>query len=461
MSDPFAASEAKMSGAGVPAPAIAAFLRLLGLVAAGDTGMIAEDSIEPLTGIPDADDLDAAPPPQQVLDATVIVKLNGGLGTSMGMDRAKSLLVVKDGLSFLDIIVRQCLALRARHGARLPLVLMNSFRTRDDSLAVLSAYPDLASDVPADFVQHKVPKVRADDMMPVTWPADPDLEWCPPGHGDLYAALVTSGMLASLRGRGYRYAFVSNADNLGATLDERILAWFAREGVPFLMEVADRTEADRKGGHLARTPDGRLVLRESAQCPGRDAAAFADVARHRYFNTNTLWVDLDALAEVLAANGGVVPLPLIRNEKTVDPTDDETPAVYQLETAMGAAIGTFEGAAAMRVPRTRFAPVKTTNDLLGLWSDNFVVGDGYQVVVNPARSPESGTLFVDLDPGPYRYVSSLEERFPAGPPSLVRCRRFVVRGDVRFGEGVVATGDVAIDAADVDGMIPDRSLLRG
>lgn len=380
----------------------------------------------------------------------------------MGMDRAKSLLVVKDGLSFLDIIARQCLDLRSRHGGRLPLVLMNSFRTRDDSLAVLSGYPDLASDVDIDFVQNKVPKLRTDDLLPAEWPRDPELEWCPPGHGDLYTAIVTSGMLASLRGRGYRYAFVSNADNLGATLDERILAWFAHEGMPFLMEVADRTEADRKGGHVARAaPGGNLVLRESAQCPTADAAAFGDVRRHRYFNTNTLWIDLDALDAVVSANGGVVPLPLIRNEKTVDPTDAESPAVYQLETAMGAAIATFDGAAAIRVPRRRFAPVKTTNDLLGLWSDSYVLTDSYQVVVSSARSAAAGPLFVALDPAAYRQVSSLEERFPAGAPSLVDCSRFVVHGDVRFGEGVVALGDVEIDAADVDGMVPDGTVLGG
>ncbi|MBX7160033.1 MAG: UTP--glucose-1-phosphate uridylyltransferase [Acidimicrobiia bacterium] len=450
-----------MSAAGVASPAIASFLRLLGLVRAGDTGMIPEADITPVAGLPDADELDADPPPRDVLDATVIIKLNGGLGTSMGMDRAKSLLVVKDGLSFLDIIVRQCLAMRARHGVRLPLVLMNSFRTRDDSLAVLSGYPELASDVDADFLQHKVPKVRADDLMPVQWDRDRSMEWCPPGHGDLYAAVVTSGMLETLRDRGYRYAFVSNADNLGATLDERILAWFAREGMPFLMEAADRTEADRKGGHLAHTADGRLVLRESAQCPGGDVEAFSDVKRHRYFNTNTLWLDLDALAGVLEANDGIVPLPLIRNEKTVDPTDAESPAVYQLETAMGAAISTFDGAGAIRVPRTRFAPVKTTNDLLGLWSDGYVLSEGYRVVVNPERPAESGTLFVDLDPASYRYVSSLEERFPAGAPSLVACRRFVVRGDVRFGGGVVVRGDVEVDADSCGGMVPDGTVLDG
>ena len=87
------------------------------------------------------------------------------------------------------------------------------------------------------------------------------------------------------------------------------------------MEAADRTESDRKGGHLARRPDGGLVLREIAQTPDEDEAAFQDVSRHRYFNCNTLWVNLRALAKRLADGGGVLELPMIVNRKTVDPAD--------------------------------------------------------------------------------------------------------------------------------------------
>ena len=181
----------------------------------------------------------------------------------MGMTKAKSLLEVKDGLTFLDIIVRQVLALRASSGARIPLVLMNSFATREDSLAALREYPDLEADVPLDFVQNRVPKIEASSLAPVSWEPNPEQEWAPPGHGDLYPALVASGMLEALLERGYRWALVSNSDNLGAVLDARILAWLAREDIPFLMEVARRSEQDRKGGHLARRVDGGgLVLRE-------------------------------------------------------------------------------------------------------------------------------------------------------------------------------------------------------
>ncbi len=321
---------------------------------AGDTGLLREDELSPVAGLPDADRLeDPGADVAGLLDRTVIIKLNGGLGTSMGMTRAKSLLEVKDGLSFLDIGARQVLALRERFAAqapRLPLVLMNSFATRADSLAALERYDGLSADLPADIVQSRVPKLLDDgSLMPASWPADPALEWAPPGHGDLYPALAGSGMLATLVERGYRYAFVSNADNLGAVLDPRILAWLAHEQIPFLMEVADRTAADRKGGHLARRADGGLVLREVAQTLPEDLEAFQDITRHRFFNTNTIWLDLRVLASEFARDG-VLELPMIVNRKTVDPADGASPAVIQLETAMGAAIDAFDGARALRVP---------------------------------------------------------------------------------------------------------------
>jgi UTP--glucose-1-phosphate uridylyltransferase len=455
------ASEEKMRAAGVPEVAIATFRHYYVQLEAGEQGLVPESEIEPVESLPAAGDLpDEQPGLGEALDATVVVKLNGGLGTSMGMTGPKSLLEVKDGLTFLDVIARQTLEQRRRHGARLPLVLMNSFYTRDESLAALERYPDLRADVPADFVQNKEPKLRVEDLFPVEWPPDPELEWCPPGHGDLYTALVTSGMLDALRDRGYRYAFVSNSDNLDAVLEPRILGWLAAEEIPFLMEVADRTPADRKGGHLARRrDDGQLVLRELAQTPDEDAEAFQDVARHRFFNTNTLWVDLHALADVLAARDNVLGLPMIVNRKTVDPGDSSSPPVYQLETAMGAAISVFEGARALRVSRDRFAPVKTTNDLLGLRSDCYVLTEDARLVVSPLRT--RGPLFVDLDPDHYKRLADFDARFPAGPPSLVECDRFVVRGDVRFGAGVVARGDVEVVARDGQAEVPDGRVLEG
>jgi len=447
----------KMRAEGLPEVAIETFDRQLARLRAGEQGTLPESEIEPVESLPDAEELPEDPDgARAALDRAVVVKLNGGLGTSMGMRQAKSLLEVKEGLTFLDVIARQVLTLREQADARLPLVLMNSFATRDDSLQALEHYPDLEADLPIDFLQGRVPKLGADDLEPVSWPDDPKLEWAPPGHGDLYTSLAGSGMLEAMLERGYEYAFVSNSDNLGATLYERILAWFARERLPFLMEAADRTESDRKGGHLARRPGGGLVLREIAQTPDEDEAAFQDVSRHRYFNCNTLWVNLPALAKQLEDGGGVLELPMIVNRKTVDPSDSSSPAVIQLETAMGAAIDVFDGAAAVRVPRSRFVPVKTSADLLSLRSDAYVLSPGPRVELSPSR--DGTPPVIELDPEHYKLVPDLERRFSGGPPSLVACDRLTVEGDVRFGSGVVVRGSVRVEGPRE---IEDGAVLEG
>ncbi|HWK30299.1 MAG TPA: UTP--glucose-1-phosphate uridylyltransferase [Solirubrobacter sp.] len=437
------ASVEKMRAEGVADAAVRAFEHYYHQLEAGETGLLPEDSIEP---VDDPVELDALPSDlaaeRTALESAIVLRLNGGLGTSMGLTGAKSLLEAKDGLSFLDVIVRQVLALRTAHDVRLPLVLMDSFSTRADSLAALEAYPELAAGLPLDFLQNKEPKLLVDGLEPASWPRDPGLEWCPPGHGDLYTALLSSGLLAALLEQGYEYAFMANSDNLGAVLDSRILAWLRAERVPFAMEVTDRTEADRKGGHLARRrADGRLVLRETAQTPEADLAALQDITRHRFVNTNNLWLDLRALDAALRERDGVLGLPLIRNRKTVDPSDPSSPAVFQIETAMGAAIEVFEGARALRVPRTRFAPVKTTDDLLALRSDAYALTSDARVVLAGGRETPP---FVALDPAHYKLLGDFEARFPDGPPSLVECDRFEVEGDVRFGAGVVARGDVRV-----------------
>ena len=443
----------KMRAEGLSEAAVETFAHYERLLREGEQGTLPESSIEPLESLPDAEELPESD--GSALGQAVVLKLNGGLGTSMGMTRAKSLLEVKEGHTFLDVIVRQVLHLRERHGARVPLVLMNSFATRDDTLAALERYPELAVDgLPLDFLQGRVPKLLEDGHEPVSWPSDPALEWAPPGHGDVYTSLAGSGMLAELLERGYRYLFLSNSDNLGAVLDPRILDWFAREGLPFVSESTDRTEGDRKGGHLARRRgDGGLVLRETAQTPDEDRDAFEDVSRHRFFNCNSIWVDLRALERTLTERDGVLGLPMIVNRKTVDPNDPGSPAVLQLETAMGAAIGVFEGAGALRVPRGRFTPVKTTSDLLVVRSDAYRLADDWTVSSARERPP-----LVELDPDHYKLLGDFEPRFPDGAPSLAECERLAVEGDVTFGRDVKVRGSVTIAGPR---KIPDGELLEG
>ncbi len=453
-SDPFAPFARKLADAGQPDLVTETFRRAYGRLRGGERGTVSSADITVADDVAELADLGRyRAAGLAALGRAVVLKLNGGLGTTMGLSQAKSLLPVKDELTFLDIIVRQVLHLRRAYGIALPLVLMNSFRTREDSARVLARYSDLAGPIPGDFLQHKIPRVLAADLAPVAWPADPAHEWCPPGHGDIYAALQTSGLLRALLDAGIRYAFVSNSDNLGAVLEPEILGWIAAESVPFVMEVCDRSEADKKGGHVARRRDGRLMLREFSQCPPEELESFQDIERWRYFNTNTLWLDLRALATVLDRTGGVVELPLIVNRKPVDPDQPSSPQVIQLETAMGAGISLFEGARALHVTRARFAPVKSTSDLLALWSDAYELTGDHRIVPSSRRVP--GDLVVDLDSRYYRQVNDLRGRFPEGAPSLVGARRFVVRGDVRFDGGVVVEGDVEVAQ---DG--PDQRRIR-
>lgn len=440
----FAPFAAKMQAAGLSQTFIDNFHYYYDQLVRGATGYISRDDAQPVHDLPDYASLSAAQRQAgaEALGRAVVLKLNGGLGTSMGMDGPKSLLPVKEGLTFLDIIVRQSLHLRATTGARVPLLLMNSFATRAASLAALARYPEFTQDIPFDFLQHMEPKVWKDSLLPATWPDDPDKEWCPPGHGDIYTALVDSGMLQMLLDAGYEYAFVSNADNLGAVLDPAILGFFAEMQIPFLMEVAERTAADRKGGHLARSRSGRLILRESAQCPPEEEAEFQDIRRYRYFNTNNLWLNLHALADLLTAQHGILGLPLIRNEKPIDPGDPSTPRVYQLETAMGSAIAIFEGAQALCVPRCRFVPVKKNSDLLVLMSDAYRLNPDYSLAL--AEELDGKPPVVTLDDRYYLLHAAMRSRFPTGAPSLRHCTRLTVSGDVTFGADVTVVGDVTI-----------------
>ena len=432
--DGLRASVEKMRSEGVAEEAIRAFEHYYHQLEAGETGLMPEDSIEPVTDPVEFDELPSdADAEREALQKAIVLRLNGGLGTSMGLTGAKSLLEAKDGNSFLDIIARQVLALREEHDARLPLVLMDSFSTREGSLAALREHADLDVGLPLDFIQNKEPKLLVDGLTPAEWPDEPALEWCPPGHGDLYTALVTSGMLAALLERGFEYAFMANSDNLGAVLDTRILAWMRAEQVPFAMEVTDRTEADRKGGHIARRrSDGRLVLRETAQTPEEDLKSLQDIGRHRYVNTNNLWISLRALDEAMRSRDGVLGLPMIRNRKTVDPGDKSSPAVFQIETAMGAAIEVFEGAQALRVPRTRFAPVKTTDDLLALRSDAYELTEDARVV--PAGEPHRRALH-RARPRLLQAAARLRGALPRGRAVAGRVRSLRGRGrrDVRRG----------------------------
>lgn len=374
-----------------------------------------------------------------LLDQLAVIKLNGGLGTSMGLDKAKSLLPVKGEMTFLDILANQILSLREKYQSKIPLIFMNSYKTREDTLNHLANYKELKLDeLDLDFLQNKYPRIRVDNFSPLSLENEED-NWNPPGHGDIYSALYSSGLLDSLITKGYHYAFISNSDNLGAVIDPLILTYMAREETPFIMEVCRRTEMDKKGGHLAQTKDGNLILREVAQCPEDEINEFQDIKKYSYFNTNNLWINLKHLKRTLEENKESVTLPMIINPKKVDNID-----VYQIETAMGAAISIFKGAKAIIVPRSRFAPVKKTNDLLLIWSDVYKINSDYQIVLTEGLDKAP---VIELDSNHYKTVDQLKSHF-RDVPSLIQCNSLTVQGNVLFGKDVFIVGDVTIISKD-------------
>ena len=435
----------KMRADGQPEEALRVFESGYRRLERGESALLPTAELEPAQEVPALEDL-APADAGDVLDRFAMIKLNGGLATTMGLQQPKSLVQARDGRSFLEIILAQTLALREAHNVRLPLILMNSEATQAATREALAGHSELAVDgLGLDFLQSMIPKLEADTLAPASWPPNPALEWCPPGHGDVYGALRRSGMLDQLLERGFHYAMISNSDNLGATLDPRIAALLSGEQIPFMMEVVVGTEAERKGGHIARRKsDGQLVLREIAQTPEADEDSFRDFRRWRYYNTNSVWIDLRVLADKLAERDGVLELPLIINRKTVDPRDSDSTPVIQLETAMGAAIASFEGARLLQVPRSRFVPVKTTDDLLLMRSDAYQVTEGMVVAPIPERA--ESLPYVELDKRFYKLLDQFERHFPQGPPSLREAERLVVRGDVTFGGDVVVRGAVEFEA---------------
>ncbi len=456
-----AAFISKMKNEGLPSPVIDTFAHYYDEVLKGETGLIYGRDIRPV-GPSEIETYDKIIKYGQfginVFPQTVRIVLNGGLGTSMGLTGAKSLIKIKDGMSFLDIIMRQA------ENSEVALAFMNSFNTHDDTMATLKKLKP--SKFPINFLQHKFPKILQQDYSPASWPKNPKLEWNPPGHGDVYTALLTSGMLESFLANGIIYAFISNSDNLGARLDESLLGYFAKNQFPFMMEVAEKTPADMKGGHLAQHKNGRLVLREVAQCPEDEKATFQDIQRYQYFNTNNIWINLKAL-KTLFDRQKIIHLPLILNSKTLDPRDKSSPPVYQVESAMGAAIYLFEGAVAVNVPRTRFYPVKTSNDLLSVRSDCFVYNVDDSLRINPIRLRRNrpGVSKIDLDPKYYGKIDDLEKRFRNGIPSLVDCDALTIEGDVLFEKGVKIKGSVRIanrqqsQAIIKEGTVLDQDLV--
>jgi UTP--glucose-1-phosphate uridylyltransferase len=371
---------------------------------------------------------------REMLKHVVVIKLNGGRSTTMGTSVPKGILLAKDGLCYLEIVIRQVEAVRPAWQVQVPLILMNSFFTDGPTLELVER---IGASV-TTFIQNQVPRLVEGSLVPLDTGTDED--WVPPGHGDVYFSLYRSGLLEELRSQGKRWAFISNLDNLAASLEPWILGLIEREGIDFLLEVTERTPADRKGGTLV-VRNGQLDLLEIAQVPPEQREAFMDIERFAVFNTNNIWVDLEKLENVLST--GSLNLPLIRNRKRILSTE-----VIQLETAMGAAVGGFPQARGLKVDRSRFFPTKKVSDLFVLQSDACVLDAMNRLQRNPLRPLALSFMpQVSFDSEFANSPDKLAERFEDCPSvSLVYASSLDVSGSVYFERDVKIEGDVEISA---------------
>jgi len=412
------------------------------------------EKIIPFANIETIDDQDMV---ARLLNKLVVVKLNGGLGTSMGCVGTKSIIPVRSDLTFLDLTVQQIETLNAKYDVDVPLVLMNSFYTEDDTKTILKKYGNLGVTIHT-FQQSKYPRIYLDTLLPVAKTMDPakeDVEdWYPPGHGDIYASLNNSGLLDKLIAQGKELLFVSNIDNLGATVDLDILNFILnpKNGLTneFVMEVTDKTRADVKGGTLIQY-EGRIRLLEIAQVPKDHVDDFKSVSKFKIFNTNNLWINLQAIQRLLKSES--MEMEVIVNPKRLENGLN----VIQLETAVGSAIHNFEGAIGINVPRRRFLPVKKTSDLLLVMSNLYSLNAG-SLIMNPKRMFPS-TPLVKLG-SQFDKVSNFLSRFD-GIPDILELDHLTVSGDVWFGKGVTLKGTVIIIANHGDRIdIPSGTILE-
>ncbi|KAK5724173.1 UTP-glucose-1-phosphate uridylyltransferase [Elasticomyces elasticus] len=389
------------------------------------------------------------------LSKLAVLKLNGGLGTSMGCVGPKSVIEVRDGMSFLDLSVRQIEFLNRTYDVNVPMVLMNSFNTDKDTANIIKKYEGHNIDI-MTFNQSKYPRVLKDSLLPAPKSADSQIsDWYPPGHGDVFESLYNSGILDKLLDRGIEILFLSNADNLGAVVDLNILQHMVETRAEYIMELTDKTKADVKGGTIIDY-EGQARLLEIAQVPKQYVNEFKSIKKFKYFNTNNVWMNLRAVKRVVENNELL--MEIIPNGKSIpaDKKGETDVSVVQLETAVGAAIKHFKNAHGVNVPRRRFLPVKTCSDLMLVKSDLYTLKHG-QLMIDPSRFGPAPLIKLGSD---FKKVSQFQSRIPS-IPKILELDHLTITGAVNLGRGVVLKGTVIIVASEGNTIdIPPGSVLE-
>lgn len=409
----------------------------------------APNQVTPYNSLPEAHD-------PSILSKLAVLKLNGGLGTTMGCTGPKSVIEVREGMTFLDLSVRQIEHLNGTYNVNVPFILMNSFNTDDDTARVIQKYANHNVEI-LTFNQSRYPRINRDSLLPCPRSATSNKNlWYPPGHGDLFDAMNNSGLLDRLIALGKEYIFVSNVDNLGAVVDLNIYQHMIDTQAEFISEVTDKTKADVKGGTLIDY-EGTIRLLEIAQVPSEHVEDFKSIKKFQIFNTNNLWLNLKAIKRVL--ENDELDLEIITNHKSLDNGEP----VIQLETAVGAAIKHFRGAKGVNVPRSRFLPVKSCSDLLLITSDLYRLEHG-KLVMNPSRMFNQ-TPVVKLG-DTFKKVANYQKRFKS-IPEMIELDHLTVQGDVVFGRNIVLRGTVIIVANEgnkielPDGAVLENKLITG
>ncbi|TQS37712.1 hypothetical protein Golomagni_01803 [Golovinomyces magnicellulatus] len=389
------------------------------------------------------------------LNKLAVLKLNGGLGTSMGCVGPKSVIEVRDGMSFLDLSVRQIEYLNRTYDVNVPFVLMNSFNTDDDTQNIIKKYEGHKIDI-LTFNQSRYPRILKDSLLPAPKKYDsPISDWYPPGHGDVFESLYNSGTLDKLIARGVEILFLSNVDNLGAVVDLRILQHMVETEAEYIMELTDKTKADVKGGTIIDY-NGSVRLLEIAQVPKEHTNEFKSIKKFKYFNTNNIWLNLKAVKKIVERNE--LEMEIIPNNKTIpaDKKGESDISIVQLETAVGAAIRHFKNAHGVNVPRRRFLPVKTCSDLMLVKSDLYSLKHG-QLQIDPNRFGPAPLIKLGND---FKKVSDFQKHI-SSIPKIIELDHLTITGAVNLGRGVTLKGTVIIVATEGSTIdIPPGSILE-
>lgn len=388
---------------------------------------------------------------KQMLDKLVVIKLNGALATPLGCSGPTSTIPVRDNLTSLDLTVQQLEQLNKLYNTDVPLVLMNSFLTDEETEKVIRKYSSFEVTI-RTFNQSCFPRINKDTLMPAAAKSGvfTENDWYPPGHGNFYKAFSDSGLLELFIGEGKEFCFISNMDNVGANIDLDILQMCLTGVQEFVMEVTEKTRADVKGGTLIQY-EGKLRLLEVAQVPNDKLEDFMSVKKFNVFNTNNLWISLPAIRRVITDD--ILEMEIIVNPVTLNNGSNG----YQLVTAIGAAMKCFDNAVGLTVPRSRFLPVKKTSDLLLLMSNLYSPHHGQLKMSGKRMFPT--TPFIKLGQN-FQNISELLKRF-GSIPDILELDHLSVSGDVTFGKQVSLKGTVIIIANHGDRIdIPSGSCLE-